>query len=398
MSSHISYLGEAKRPRGRLFGISQADRKLHAVILGKTGVGKSSLLAGLIMQDIAVGRGCALIDPHGDLAAGVHDTMARSTDRRLIYLNAADPTCPFGINPLRQMPEDEVARATSNFMEVLERQWPSAWGVRMEHVLRNTLHVLIGRPRSSLPDVLRLYRDDNFRAGAIATTRSEIVRAFWEHEFEPLTPRQRSDMVAPIENKMGALLTDPVLYRVLVRPQRQLDLRAIMDGQQTLLVNLARGRIGADSAALLGSVLVSLLGATAFSRTDVDLAERHPFYLYVDEFQVFATRAFAEMVSELRKTGVALVLATQHLSGVQMDIRQAVLGNVGNMIAFRVGVDDASLLARQFGSRIRELDLMNLPHREFYAKLAVDGAPLPPVSGRTLDYQSPDPSRDRLYA
>lgn len=381
----ISYFATTNARAKRPFGIRQADRLLHMYVIGKTGVGKSTLLGTLAMQDIIAGRGCAVIDPHGDLVERLYREAPPEAQERIIYLNAPDPACLYGYNPLRRVAEDRIPLAASGLMETMEKLWPSAWGVRMEHVLRNSLYALLERDGSTLTDILRLYYDPNFRGDVVGALRNETVRQFWRTEFDPLTVRQQSELIAPIQNKLGALLSDPTLFRILAAPKVDLRLRSLMDEGKTLLVNLAKGRLGEDSAKILGSVLITTLGLAAFSRADSPEATRRPLFLYVDEFQNFTTRAFANMISELRKTGVGLVLANQHLHQIEPDIRHAVLGNAGTLISFRLGPEDAIVLAKEFQPTFGVLDLINLPNYAIYLKLIIGGAPSRPFSAKTIE-------------
>ena len=366
------------------FGIRQADRLSHMLALGKTGTGKSSMLETLVRQDLAAGRGFALIDPHGDLAERVYAGASAEERERLVYLDATDPLQPYGYNPLRRVRDDKIPLAASGLLETFRKLWPAAWGVRMEHVLRNSLYTLLEREGSTLPDILRLYRDAAFRRSVVAGVRNDVVRAFWREEFEQYTERAQAELVGPIANKLGALLVDPLIYRVLVTPKHDLRLRGLMDEGRGLVVNLSKGHIGEDAATLLGSILVSTLGLAAFSRADQPPADRHPFFVYVDEFQTFTTLAFVNMMSELRKHGAGLVLASQYLDAVPLEVRKAVLGNVGTLISFRVGPEDAGLLAREFQPVFSVEDLLNLPHRHFYIRLMINGTPSRAFSGQTV--------------
>jgi len=368
----------------RLVGVKPQDRLSHIYIIGKTGVGKSTLIETLALQDVKVGRGFALIDPHGDLVERVYRAVSEEQRSRIVYLDAPNRTQPFGYNPLRRVRDDKLPLAVSGLIETFKKLWPDAWGVRMEHVLRNTLYALLERQGSVLTDILRMYTDDKYRRDVSREIRNETVRRFWQHEFEHYHFRQRADAVAPIQNKLGALLSDPTLYRILVAPQIDLSFRTIMDEGRIVLVNLAKGRLGEESSTLLGSLIVSTLGLAAFSRAETESEERSPFYLYIDEFQSFTTLMLANMMSELRKYGVGLTLAHQHFHQLDADIRHAVLGNVGTIISFRVGVEDAAYLAREFQPTFDVRDLVNLPNRSVYLKLMIDGTPSAPFSAETI--------------
>jgi hypothetical protein len=382
----VSFFGETtSRAQYRRFGIRQSDRLSHVHILGKTGVGKSGLLELLAREDVSAGRGFALIDPHGDLVERLAASLPSRILDRITYLDAADPTQPFGYNPLRRVRHDAIPLAASGLIETFRKLWPDAWGVRMEHVLRNSLYVLLEREGSTLPDLLRLYADKAFRKQVTAKVRNEVVRDFWRTEFEKYPDRYRLEVVAPIQNKLGALLADPTVRRILVNPKIDLHLRKLIDADAIMLVNLPKGRLGEDASALLGSVLVSTIGLAALSRADTPGQARRPFFLYVDEFHAFTTLSFISLMSELRKYGLGLTLAHQHLQQLESEVRHAVLGNAGTFIAFRLGAEDAAYVAREFQPTISTRDLINLPNRHLYLRLMIDGAPSAPFSARTLE-------------
>ena len=381
----ISYFARVEfRSDRRLFGLKQADRLLHFYAIGKTGTGKSTLIETLVRQDIDAGRGVALIDPHGDLVERVAAAVPAHRRSALHYLNAADPAQPYGYNPLKRVPAERIALAASGLLEAFKKHWTDAWGVRMEHVLRNALFALIEVGDATLPDILRLIADAAFRSSVTRRLTNDQVKTFWEKEFPNYSWRYRADSVAPIQNKVGALLADPLLRRILTDPPQPLSFRGLMDRREILLVNLARGKLGGDTAGLLGSLLVTTIGMAAFSRADRPEAERSDFFLYVDEFQNFTTLSVATMISELRKYRVGLVLANQHLSQLETDVRDAVLGNVGTLVSFRLGPLDAPLLAREFETRFDALDLMKLENYHIYLRLMIDGAPCRPFSAKTL--------------
>jgi type IV secretory pathway TraG/TraD family ATPase VirD4 len=368
----------------RVFGIKNEDRFAHVHVIGKTGTGKSTLLETMALQDIKLGRGLALIDPHGDLVERVAANVPPSRRSDVIYLNAADPAQPYGYNPLRHVRGDRIALAASGLMEVFQKMWPEAWGVRMEHILRNLLMALLEQPRASMADILRLISDKKFRVEVAKSLRNETVRAFLEKEFERFSFGYRADGTAPIQNKVGAFLADPMLNRILTAPAIDLHIRKIMDEGKVLLVNLAKGRIGDDSSSLLGGLLVTTLGLAAYTRADSAPETRRDFYIYIDEFQSFTTLALANMLSEMRKYRVGFTIAHQYLHQLEPDIRHAVLGNAGTLISFRVGAEDAPYLAREFEGRFEQSDLMRLENYHIYLRLMIDGMPSKPFSAVTL--------------
>lgn len=368
----------------RVFGIKREDRFSHVYIIGKTGTGKSTLMETMALQDLRRGLGFALIDPHGDLVERIAAQVPTSDGSGIIYLNAADPAQPWGYNPLRHVAPQYQALAASGLMEVFKKMWPEAWGVRMEHILRNVLMALLEQPSATLHDLLRILSDKKFRQEIACSLTNEPVRRFLEKEFDRFSFGYRADGVAPIQNKVGAFLADPLLNRMLTEPGLDLHIRRIMDEGKVLLVNLAKGRLGEDSSSLLGGLLVTTIGLAAYSRADIPAAERRDFYVHIDEFQSFTTLAMANMLSELRKYRVAFTVAHQYLNQLEADVRHAVLGNAGSIIAFRVGAEDAAYLARELVPVFEAADLIRLKNHQIYLKLMIDGMPSKPFSAITL--------------
>lgn len=387
----VTYLGATNgRPPARRFGIKQADRLSHLYVIGKTGVGKSSLLENMLRQDVLAGRGFALLDPHGDLAARIAAFARKQAPEQLVYLNAPDPTCPYGYNPLRAVAKDRIPLAASGLLETLKKRFSDAWGVRMEHVLRNALFALLEYGKATLPDILRMMTDASFAREVAKTLTNIPVKTFWETEFPAYSKQYNRDAIAPIQNKIGAFLADPVLHRLVTEPPIDIRIRSLMDKGKMLVVNLGKGKLGEDSSSLLGALLISTIGLAAFSRADIPEHGRRPFFLYVDEFQTMTTLSVASMISELRKYGVGLVLSHQNLKQLEQDIRSAVIGNMGTIISFRLGAEDAPLFAREFAPEITAEDLVHLPNYTMYLKLMIDGAPSRVMSAETLP-----PERDQ---
>lgn len=380
----VTYFAETNGRKKIKFGIKNDDRLFHLYVIGKTGTGKSTLMETLARQDIELGHGVCVIDPHGDLAERLVAHIPKERKDDLIYLDAADINQPYGYNPLRRVRKDKVPLAVSGLMEALKKLFDDAWGVRMEHVLRNTLYALIECGDATLPDILRMLTDTSFQRSVVKKITNVQVREFWEHEFKDYNPRYRQEMISPIQNKVGAFLADPRLYRISTEPPVDLHFRQIMDSGKILIVNLAKGRLGDDSANLLGALLVTTLNLAAFSRSELPEDGRRPFYIHLDEFQNFTTLSVANTVSELRKFKLGLVLANQHLHQLEPDVMHAVLGNVGTLITFRVGPEDARMLAREFEPVFSSEDLVNIPNHDIYLKLMIDGAPSKPFSATTL--------------
>ena len=382
------FLGKTNtRASHRAFRIRTYDRLTHIYTIGETGVGKTTFLEGLVLQDIAAGRGCMFIDPHGDAVRSVSRRIPEGLGESVIRIDLSDPALSYGYNPLTRVSAAYRPLVASGLMAVMRKMWSDAWGVRMEHILRNTLLALLDQPEAQMPDILLMFGDKRFRHSAIRNIENEQVRAFWTKEFPAYPARFVADAIQPIQNKVGAFLADPRLRRFVCPKGRGLRFREIMDEGKVVLDNLSKGILGEDSAGTLGGMLVTAVGLAGLSRADTSVAARRPFYLYLDEFQNVTTLAMVEMLSELRKYGVGLVMAHQYLAQLEPDIRHAVLGNAGTIISFRVGAEDAYVMARQFEPVFLPIDLMNLPNRHMYLRLMIDGAPSKPFSAITM---SPD--------
>lgn len=369
---------------GRLFGIKRGDRRAHMYVVGKTGTGKSTLIETLVSQDLESGEGLAVFDPHGDL---IQRVLSRVPERRrddLIYFNAPEPQQPLGFNPLENVPVLKRPLAASAVIDAFKKLWEESWGPRLEHILRNALLGLLDQPSATLADVLPLLMNRNFRREAIRHMMNPQVRAFWSHEYEGYPAYFRAAAIAPIQNKVGAFLADPLLNKILAGSEVTLNLREIMDERKILLVNLAKGKMGGDASALLGALLVASIAWSAFGRAELPESDRADFYLYLDEFHTFTTLSLAEMLSELRKYRVGLILAHQYTAQLDPAVRDAIFGNAGTLISFRVGPDDAKVLAKEFYPVFSELDLISLPNHAVYLKLMIDGTPSPPFSANTL--------------
>ena len=381
----ITLIGRTNfRNEHKSFGIRQADRRAHMYIIGKTGTGKSTLLETMIRQDIEAGRGVALFDPHGDLVERVVAFVQEKRKDDLIYFNVPDTSCPLGFNPLESVPITKRAVAASGMLEVFKKIWFDSWGPRLEHILRNALFALLDQSQATLADILRLMDEPGFRRIAASYVRNSQVRRFWLREYESYPARFRAEAISPIQNKVGAFLADPVLNAILTQPKSSFDLRRIMDENKILLVNLAKGKIGEDTAALLGALLVSRIGLAGLSRTDLPEPNRKDFYVYLDEFQSFTTLSLANMMSELRKYRVNLILAHQYLSQLDEQVRDAILGNAGTTISFRLGLADAEILSKEFWPEFCAEDLIRLPNYSIYIKLMVNEAITKPFSAETL--------------
>src|SRR5438552_3442503 len=368
----------------RRFGIKRADRRAHIYVIGKTGTGKSTLIANLARQDLVYGEGFALLDPHGDLAEHVLRLVPEERRADLIYFNVPDTAHPLAFNPLESTQPALRPLVASGIISVFKKMWAESWGPRLEYILRNALLALLDLPASTLLDIPKLLDDAAFRRHVLAYVRNDQVRRFWLREYENYPARFRAEAIAPVQNKIGEFLVNPILRNIVGQPKSGFDLRRVMDEGKILLVNLAKGKIGEDTSSLLGAMLVTKIGLAALSRAELPEADRRDFYLYADEFPSFTTTSFSGMLSEMRKYHVGLVLAHQYMEQLDETLHGAILGNVGTVIAFRVGLSDAEVLEKEFYPEFTARDLLNLPNYNIYLKLMIDGVVSKPFSATTL--------------
>ncbi|MBK7142005.1 MAG: hypothetical protein IPH75_07995 [bacterium] len=361
------------------------DRLRPTYIVGKTGMGKSTLLLNCIIQDIQAGRGVAVIDPHGDLVEEALEYVPASRINETIYLNPADTDYPIGFNVLAHTSPKSRPLVASGLIQVFKKVWASSWGPRLEYVLRNCFLTLLEKPGNSLLGVSRLLTDERFRTKVVAGVVDPVLRTFWTSEFEQYPKVFRTETISPIQNKVGQFLTNPITRNILGQTKSKLRLSDVMSESRILLVNLAKGKIGEDNASLLGALLITQLYLAALQRTNRSRQQRRSYYLYIDELQSFATEEFPSMLSEARKYGLSMAgLANQFLSQLPDSLRDAVLGNVGTLITFAVGADDAKALEAEFRQVFSADDLLNLPRFQIYLKLSIDGTTSLPFSATTV--------------
>lgn len=382
---------------GSEIALSDFARARHTYIIGKTGSGKSTLLLSLISQDLAAGRGLAVIDPHGDLARAVIDQIPTSRAHHLVYLDLADADQPVGFNPLRAVTPDARAFVADNMVSALRHVWPDSWGPRLEHILAHALRSLLELPDATLLMVPRLLTDEAWRGRVLSHVRDPLVLAFWRDEFDTWPRAYRSEAIAPILNKIGRFLATPAIRNIIAQPAPAFDLGHTMDEGRILVVNLAKGRVGEGPAHLMGALIVTAVMQQALARAAVAPDRRLPFTLYADEFQAFATASFAVILSEARKYALELVLAHQHLSQIPEALCASVLANVATLVALHVGADDALPLARHFGfTNPDSFDIR--AHTAWVRSLTPDGPTQPDI----LDLAPPPVPRhtraDRLIA
>jgi hypothetical protein len=377
------------------FGIKRADRRAHLYILGKTGTGKSTLLESLMLDDLKKGFGFALLDPHGDLVKKVKAQIPWSRRDDVIDFDVPDKQQPYGFNPLANVPVDKRPLACSGLIQVFKHLWNDSWGPRLEYILRNCLLSLLDYPDSTLADILKLLSDRDFRKNVIPHIQNKQIKDFWIKEYDKYPERFRVEAISPIQNKVGAFLSHPLLQKILTNPEKPLSLRKIMDEGKILLVNLAKGSIGEDTSNLLGSLLISRFDLAALSRANIPEDDRRDYTLYLDEFHNFTTNSLVLMLSELRKYKLSLVLAHQYLTQLEPNIRDAILGNVGTVIIFRIGANDAEIFAQEFAPEFKQSDFTNLPNYHIYLKMMINGKISSPFSAVTLPppaLSPPEPS------
>jgi hypothetical protein len=379
-----------------LFGINRADRQQHVYVIGRTGTGKTTLLTTMIMQDIKLGEGLCVIDPHGDLAARLLDFVPSRRINDVVYFNGADHTHPIAFNALETVPPDHPHFATekslvaSGLVSVFKKLWPDFWGPRLEYILRNAILALLDSPGTTLLALPRFLTDDHYRAQVLRRVRDPVVRAFWEEEYPQYTKSLRAEALSPIQNKVGQFLSSPVLRNIIAQRHSTIDPGAIMDQGKICIISLSKGLMGEDNAALLGAMLITKFQLAAMARARVPEDERGDFYLYVDEFQSFATDSFSGILSEARKYGLNLTLAHQYVGQLPDSLRDAIFGNVGTVVAFRVGARDGLWLEPEFFPQIKQPDLIDFPNYRAAVKMTVDGVPQLPFSMSTIVPKSPE--------
>lgn len=362
------------------FGLSAYARAHHVYVIGKTGVGKSTLLENILIQDIDAGYGVGFIDPHGDLAEAILEKIPPHRIDDVLYFNLADGEFPIGLNPLRVKGESTVGSIVGAFKNI----WRDSWGPRMHNILSNTIAALAECENTSLLGIQRMLLDVHYREWVLRQVKDPMVRYFWEREFVGHKGSFTQEAIAPILNKVGQLFLSPTLRNVLYQLENRVDARFLMDNRRILIVNLAKGKIGEEWANLIGSLLVSQFQNAAFSREDIPAGKRHPFHLLIDEFHNFTTEAFASILSESRKYGLHLTLAHQYSKQLPERVLDGILGNVGSILAFRVGSHDAKLLAEEFGGEYIPTVFTELPRHRVAVKLMQEGEAVRPFVGKTL--------------
>ncbi len=372
------------RNQKRKFGIKLEDRRCHTYVIGKTGMGKTELLENMVLSDILKGNGLAVIDPHGEFAQRMLSYIPRERMKDVIYFNPADMEYPIAFNPLETEGAEYRHLVASGILEVFKKIWPDVWSARMEYILHNALLALLESPNSTLLEIMRLLSDKDYRKQIVNKISDPVVKNFWLNEFARYTQRLEIEALSAIQNKIGQFVSNPLIRNIIGQKKSTIDMAKIMNEKKILIVNLSKGRIGELNSALLGALIINRLQQVAMSRVNIPEKERKDFYLYVDEFQNFSTESFASILSEARKYHLDLILAHQYINQLPENIKTAIFGNVGTIISFRVGSEDALFMEDEFKPEFDANDLINLPRFHIYIKLMIDGVTSRAFSAETL--------------
>jgi len=381
----INFFGETTfRNVRKKFGIKPDDRRRHVYVVGKTGMGKTAMLENMAIQDIQQGKGIGFVDPHGEAAEKLLDFVPPKRVNDVIYLNPADLDYPIAFNVMEKIGLEHRHLVASGLMGVFKKIWPDVWSARMEYILNNSILALLEYPGSTLLGVNRMLADPDYRKKVVERITDPMIKSFWINEFGRYTQRYEVEATAAIQNKVGQFISAPLIRNIIGQVQSNIDMRKVMDERKILILNLSKGRIGEDNSLLLGALLITKIQLAAMSRVDIPEEKRKDFFLYVDEFQNFATESFVNILSEARKYRLALILGHQYIAQMEEEVRDAVFGNVGTIISFRVGAEDAEYLEKEFTPEFLAADIVNLGKYNIYLKLMIDGLAGRPFSAETL--------------
>ena len=385
MNNDFLILGKViYKEREEYFGIYREDRKRHIYVIGKTGTGKTTLLLNMMKKDIENGEGLAFFDPHGDAVLKILKYIPKYRLEDVVFLNPGDLDHPFGFNPLEEVDYYKRHLVVSTILSVFKKIWKDAWSARMEYILQNAVLTLLEYPGATLLDINRILSEDNFRKNIVKNLKDPVVKAFWENEFEKYHFQFRTEAIAPIQNKVGQFISNPLIRNIIGQAKSSINLREIMDEKKILLVNLSIGMIGETSAQLLGGLFIGNIFLKAMERVSLPEEKRQDFYLYIDEFQNFSTESFINILSESRKFGLNLILANQYLDQVEESIKKAIFGNIGSFIVFRIGYNDANVFFEEFERNISPENFVNLPNFQAFAKIIYQNKPQKPFLCQTF--------------
>jgi len=381
----INFFGETTfRNEKKKFGIKTDDRRRHVYVVGKTGMGKTVMLENMAIQDIQAGHGIGFIDPHGEAAERLLEFVPTERINDVVYFNPADLEFPIGFNIMEKVGADQRHLVASGLMGVFKKIWPDVWSARMEYILNNAILALLEYPGSTLLSVNRMLSDADFRKKVIDRVSDPIVKSFWVKEFARYTQRYETEATAAVQNKVGQFIANPLMRNIIGQTKSSINIKKVMDESKILILNLSKGKIGEDNSLLLGALLITRLQLAAMSRVNIPEEKRKDFLLFVDEFQNFATDAFVNILSEARKYRLSLILGHQYIAQMEDAVRDAVFGNVGTLISFRVGAEDAEHLEKEFSPEIMATDFVNLAKYNIYLKLMIEGISSRPFSAQTL--------------
>lgn len=385
LKHHLTHIGYTHfRNDNQPINIKDNDRLQHIYVIGKSGTGKSTLLKHMALSDINKGKGLCVIDPHGDLSKDILQNIPKERQNDLIYLNPSNQDHIIPFNPLRNIHPSYHHLVAGGLVSTLKKIWSASWGARMEHILRFTLLTLLNYPNATLLDIQPILTNTDFRIHVLTYKHPKEVLNFWHNEFNQYTPKQRSEYIAPILNKVGILSTSTPLKNTFGANTNTLKLNKVMDNNKILICNLSKGTLGEDASTILGSILTTSIQLTALYRATQPEHERIPFYLYIDEAHSFITQSITDILAEARKYKLSLFLAHQYLDQLQEPIRKAIFWNVGTIISFRIGATDAEYLAKEFYPTFKETDFIHLPKFHFYIKLMIDGEMSVGFSGKII--------------
>lgn len=366
------------------FGVKTDDRRRHIYLIGKTGTGKTTMMENMVIDDILAGRGVGLVDPHGDFAEKILHFIPENRIDDVIYFNPADINYPVGFNPLEKVGDEYRHIVASGLMAIFKKIWPDVWSARMEYILNNSLLSLLEYPGSTLLGIMRLLTNREYRQTVVSRLTDPVIKSFWIDEFARYTQRLEAEATAAILNKVGQFVANPLIRNIIGQPHSTIDIRRIMDEGKIFIANLSKGRIGEDNSALMGAMLITKMQLAAMSRVNIPEKDRRDFYLYIDEFQNFSTESFANILSEARKYRLNLTLAHQYIEQLDDKVRAAVFGNIGTIVCFRIGAEDAEFVEKEFEPEFNANDLVNLSKHNIYVKLMIDGIASRPFSAETL--------------
>ncbi|MEM4648151.1 MAG: type IV secretion system DNA-binding domain-containing protein [Candidatus Pacearchaeota archaeon] len=387
--NNIVYFAKTNfRGEYRIFGIRKFDRRQHMYIVGKTGTGKSSLLYNMLIQDIVNKEGLCFIDPHGEIAQKLVKKIPKERVDDVIYFDPADNQYVIGFNILELPDEKYKNLVASGLMSIFKKIWSNVWSARMEYILNNAILALVDTPGSTLLGINRILTDKIYRQYIVNNIKDPIVKSFWINEFEQWNDNFRNEAIAPIQNKVGQFLSNSIIRNIVGQEKSTINISQIMNEGKVLILNLSKGKIGEDNSSLLGAMFITKIQLAAMERVKIEEEKRKDFYLYVDEFQNFATDSFATILSEARKYRLNLIIAHQYIGQLETDVsekvKNAVFGNIGTIIVFRISAKDALFLEKEFLPEISIDDLINLPNYNIYVKLVVNGVTTKPFSAVTL--------------